>query len=365
MGARHRHGNERPEGTGEFLFNDCHVHLTNYVQQGTDARNFLELMGNRVGSSVLFGIPLQQTWSHRISGDRPPTYYLSSDAPLYYYSFTDAFIAQQYLGLAPEQRERLYPMITGFNPADMYGVEHIRRVLETYPGVFVGIGEFTIHKEFVSGKIAGDVPSLLDPALDRILDFAEETGLLVLLHNDMATPFPKQGDPPAYFDQLKALFRRHAGATLVWAHGGVGRVVHPVENHLAALAHFLEDPALSHLHVDLSWSEVAKYVVSSPDVVERTAAFVEKHQDRFLFGTDEVAPTKLPDYLAVYRTYEPLWQRLSPEASEKVRRTNCVRLLEAAKTRVRAWEEQHLARRGAARPLVGGAGRQATTADRP
>ena len=49
-------------------------------------------------------------------------------------------------------------MITGFNPADMYGADHIRRVLTMYPGVFSGIGEFTIHKEFVSSKIAGDIP---------------------------------------------------------------------------------------------------------------------------------------------------------------------------------------------------------------
>ena len=48
-------------------------------------------------------------------------------------------------------------MITGFNPTDMYAADHIRRVLKTYPGVFVGIGEFSIHKEFVSAKVAGDV----------------------------------------------------------------------------------------------------------------------------------------------------------------------------------------------------------------
>ena len=47
-------------------------------------------------------------------------------------------------------------MITGFNPADMYAADHIRRVLQTFPGVFSGIGEFTIHKEFVSAKVAGE-----------------------------------------------------------------------------------------------------------------------------------------------------------------------------------------------------------------
>ena len=70
-------------------------------------------------------------------------------------------------------------MITGFNPADMYAADHIRRVLQTFPGVFSGIGEFTIHKEFVSSKVAGDAASLTDPALDRILDFAGEVGLVV------------------------------------------------------------------------------------------------------------------------------------------------------------------------------------------
>ena len=50
-------------------------------------------MGTRVGRSTLFGIPLQQQWSYANSGDFAPTYYLQTDAPLYYYSFTDAFIA--------------------------------------------------------------------------------------------------------------------------------------------------------------------------------------------------------------------------------------------------------------------------------
>ena len=70
-------------------------------------------------------------------------------------------------------------MITGFNPADMYAADHIRRVLLTFPGVFTGIGEFSIHKEFVSAKVAGEVASLQNPALDRILDFAKAVGLVV------------------------------------------------------------------------------------------------------------------------------------------------------------------------------------------
>ena len=174
---------DKPAVAPDYLFNDSHFHLTNYIQRGTDIRKYLEIMGDKVGRSTLFGIPLQQTWSHENSGDFAPTYYLHTDAPLYYYSFTDAYIARVYESLPKEQQARLDPMITGFNPADMYAVDHIRRVLEVFPGVFTGIGEFTIHKEFVSSKVAGDTASLTDPALDLILEFAADVGLVVVLHD--------------------------------------------------------------------------------------------------------------------------------------------------------------------------------------
>jgi hypothetical protein len=168
--------------------NDSHFHLTNYIQEGTDIRQFLDVMGTRVGRVALFGIPLQQQWSYRVSGEAAPRYYLDSDAHLYYYSFTDAFIAMAYRSLSPEQQARFDPMITGFNPTDMYAGDHIRRVLQTFPGVFSGIGEFTIHKEFVSSKIAGDVASLeIRPTASSIL----LAGRSVILHNDIHMPFAK------------------------------------------------------------------------------------------------------------------------------------------------------------------------------
>src|SRR5262245_33860882 len=189
-------------------FDDSHFHLTNYVQQGIDGHQFLKIMGTRVGRSTLFGIPLQQTWSYANSGEFAPTYYLQTDAPLYYYSFTDAYIASLYRKLSSEEQARFDPMITGFNPADMYGVDHIKRVLQTFPGVFSGIGEFTIHKEFVSSKVAGETASLTNPALDRILDFAAESGLVVILHSDIDMPFAKADAEPVYLSQMKALLKR-------------------------------------------------------------------------------------------------------------------------------------------------------------
>src|SRR6478752_3854746 len=115
-------------------------------------------------------------------------------------------------------------MITGFNPTDMYAADHIKRVLMTFPGVFSGIGEFTIHKEFVSPKVAGGAASLLDPALDSIFSFAEEAGLAVIIHNDIDVPFAKENEEPAYFKQMKSLLKRHPKTSIIWAHIGLGRI---------------------------------------------------------------------------------------------------------------------------------------------
>jgi hypothetical protein len=330
-----------PEATS-YEINDVHFHLTNYIQNGTDIHEFLALMGTKVGRVAIFGIPLQQEWSYQNSGDFAPTYYLQTDAPLYYYSFTDAYIAMAYRSLSPEQQARLDPMITGFNPADMYAADHIRRVLQTFPGVFTGIGEFTIHKEFVSAKIAGETASLTNPALDRVLDFAAESGLVVLIHNDVDVPFPKEGAPPAYLAQMKALLKRHPNTPIIWAHCGLGRIIRPVKQHAAMLEEILADPSMKNVYFDISWDEVAKYIVATPESVRITSDLINRYPDRFLFGTDEVAPTTQERYLKIYVQYEPLWKALTPDASAKVREGNYVRLFDEARRRVRNWERTNI-----------------------
>lgn len=333
--------NRAPAQNREYELNDSHFHLTNYIQEGTDIHEFLKIMGTKVGRVALFGIPLQQQWSFRVSGDFAPTYYLQTDAPLYYYSFTDANIAMAYKSLTPEQQVRFDPMITGFNPTDMYAADHIRRVLTTFPGVFSGIGEFTIHKEFVSSKIAGEVASLTDPALDRIFEFAAEAGLVVILHNDINVPFPRDGTDPVYLKQLKDILMRHPKTTIIWAHAGMGRVVQPVNDHAAMLERAFRSPMLNHVYIDLSWDEVAKYLVSSPESLKVSADLINRYPDRFLFGTDEVAPSDQQKYLRVYDQYAPLLKLLTNQANEKFRKGNYARLFDEARRKVRAWEKAH------------------------
>ena len=324
-----------------YEFNDAHFHLTNYIQEGITPQQFLKIMGTRVGRSTLFGIPLQQQWSSRVSGQNAPTYYLDTDAPLYYYSFTDAEIAMLYRSLTKAEQARFDPMITGFNPTDMYAADHIKRVLLTFPGVFEGIGEFTIHKEFVSSKIAGEVASLTDPALDRLLDFAAEVGMVTILHNDVDRPFAKKGATPTFLSQVEDVFRRHPRNTIIWAHTGLGRIIQPIEGHVAMMRSLLANPSYKNLYLDISWDEVAKYAVSSPEAIQRTADMLNEYPDRFLFGTDTVAPKNAASYYAVFDMWKPVFDKLTPETKSKVLKGNYERLFDQARKNVRAWESAH------------------------
>ena len=267
---------------------DVHFHVSNYAYQGVSLKTLVDqYMGHRIIRSVIMPLPLQQKWDafeHYAQDRLAPTYYLGPKAELYYYAFADAMIAREYGRLSSADRARLDPMITGFNPMDLYAVHHIKRVLLTFPGVFSGIGEFTVHKELVSNKIAGDpietittqgVPpdvapggklSLQSPALGAVLDLVAETGMVATLHNDVyETDIRYDGTvrrvSPArtYVEALKQLCARSPAATVIWAHTGLGRFVKPAADHLAHVASVLDGcPAWS---VDISWDLVQQVIV--------------------------------------------------------------------------------------------------------
>ena len=321
-------------------FHDAHYHPTDYIQQETSLPAFLEMMGGRVGRAALMGIPLQQKWDWFESGDRAPDYYLRSDAALYYYSFGDAMLAEAFRALPPDEQARFDPMITGFNPTDMYATDHIRRVLRLYPGVFSGIGEFSVHKEVVTPKTVGHTASLRNPALDRVLEFAGEVGLLALVHNDVDVILPHADARPTHFDAFVELVRRHPDTTILWAHAGLGRFIEPTAGYVGLLEGILRDDGLSHLYLDLSWDVVAEQIVVTPESTAAWADLVNRWPDRFLLGSDAVVSRSQEAYLRNLEVWRPLLDALDPEASRRVRLDNYERLFDAARERVRAWEAQ-------------------------
>jgi len=100
----------------------------------------------------------------------------------------------------------------------------------------------------------------------------------------------------------------------------------------------LMDPTLAHVNFDISWDEVAKYAVATPQATARVVAVLSRYPDRFLFGTDTVAPATPAAYYAVFDMWAPVFRQLNPETSLKVRKGNYERIFNEGRRRVRDWE---------------------------
>ncbi len=271
-------------------------------------------------------LPLQQRWdsfenyqidikSKGITAG--PNYYIGPKADLYYYSFIDAMYAKQYLALSKDDQFKLDLMITGFNPMDVYAAQHIKRAVLTYPGAFDGIGEFTIHKEIVSDKLAGDAitdtkaptvalppdvysqsdtVSLYADSLTRLLKEAGDIGLVAMLHNDIyLVEVSHDGELKArhpdksYEKGLIDLCSRVKGTKIIWAHTGLGRFVEPQSDHLQIVSRILD--ACPDWYTDISWDLVQDYILDpKPGMpsTEEWREFLNKYHDRVLWGSDDV-----------------------------------------------------------------------------
>jgi predicted TIM-barrel fold metal-dependent hydrolase len=138
------------------------------------------------------------------------------------------------------------------------------------------------------------------------------------------------------------LVKRHPNTTTIWAHAGLGRIVHPIDEMAKKLDEMLQDPGCKNLYFDISWDEVAKWIVQSDTSVVRTARLIKKYPDRFMFGTDNVAPDNQDKQLNVFHMYDPLWKELGPEVTFKVCKGNYEKLFDEARVKVRAWEKENI-----------------------
>jgi hypothetical protein len=83
-------------------------------------------------------------------------------------------------------------------------------------------------------------------------------------------------------------------------------------------------------------------VVQTPEIERRVVEVFNRYPDRFLFGTDNVAPADQAAQPRVYELWAPIWARLTPEASVKIRKGNYERIFDAARVSVRAWENANV-----------------------
>lgn len=261
---------------------DAHLHVINFLQEtpGGDALMYYMDRAN-IGKAVIFGMPVTKQWAEF---DRePPDYYLANDARCYYYAYTDVLVAEMVRALKPEQQDRLYPLICGFNPTDKFALRHIERLYQQYPDVWSGIGELLLRHDDLTAFTYGEPARANHRALWPVYEWAGDHDLPVLLHQNVTSV--TKSDHPVYLYELEEAVREFPRTRFVFAHCGMSRRV-DAPFYTQMVARLLEQ--YPNVSVDYSW--IIYDVAISPGGVPKDEwiALTERYSDRICLGSDLV-----------------------------------------------------------------------------
>ena len=301
-----------------YHLSDSHLHLVDFLQKTDGIKAVLAAMDRAgVDETMLSGMPLVKEWSG--AEHQQPQYYLDDDARCYWYSATDVLVARELTLLSPAERLRFHPFICGFNGADRNAVDHVRRMLEWYPGLWEGIGEVMTRHDDLTALTYGEPPHADSPSLDPIYDLAAENDLPVSVHSDVSSVWKRE---PLYLNEVENAVRRHAKTRFIWCHAGISRRI-DVPGLVPELRRLLK--ANANLWIDLSWVVYDSYLIKGNKPDEKWLALIEEFPDRFMIGSDKVG--KFGNYPHEIQRYYCLLDALRPETAKKLGRDNFLALL--------------------------------------
>ncbi|MFC3608951.1 amidohydrolase family protein [Stutzerimonas tarimensis] len=271
----------------EYRYSDAHVHYVDFFQESEGMDSLIEVM-DEVGIDhvMISGVAVAKKWDE--NEPKRPRYYAGDDASLYWYSATDNLVIEAVQGLPAELRQRFHPFLSGFNPNDKNADAHIRRMLETHPGFWQGIGEVFTRHDDLTALTHGDAPRANNEALHRVYRLAAEHDLPVLLHANITS---KRERNPLYLGEVEGALKEHPDVRFIWAHAGTSMEIHRHQQRLDFLRPTLERLLAEYpnLHIDLSWTLLRPYLLDGKGKPrEGWLELVEAYPGRFMMGSDVV-----------------------------------------------------------------------------
>ena len=308
---------------GEDGWVDAHLHYVDFMQQSDGSEAMLAAMDKAgVEEAWLFGLPVVKKWQQ--DAPRRPRYYLGDEAPLYYYSATDDIVAGAVLALPEDQRRRLAPFISGFNPTDMNAARHVEALIKRYPGLWRGIGEVITRHDDLTALTAGETARANHPALMKVYRLAGRHDLPVLLHSNLTS---LREETPIYLGELEDALKSNPDTRFVLAHAGTSGGVEKRQAPLATLNEIIRAllERYDNLYVDLSWSVREHYLIEDGEPRPAWVTLIRDHPDRFVLGSDVVG--HFDSIGAILDEYRPLLDALPKPVADKLKAENARALL--------------------------------------
>ncbi|AZC23496.1 5-oxo-L-prolinase, putative [Pseudomonas sessilinigenes] len=308
----------------DYAYSDAHLHYVDFFQETQGMQALLKAMAdNRIEQAMISGIPVAKKWHE----DEPkrPRYYAGDDAGAYWYSATDVLVAAAVKQLPVEQRRRLHPFLSGFNPNDKNSAAHIQRMLDLDPGLWQGIGEVFTRHDDLTALIDDDTPRANNEAMAKVYRLAAERDLPVMLHSNITS---KRERNPLYLAEIEEPLSEHPQTRFIWAHAGTSAEIHRHQERLAFLLPTLERllQAYPNLYIDLSWSLLTPYLMDEQGMPSQEwLQLVQRFPERFMLGSDGVGRfDKLGQEL---RSFDGFLDALPVEVARKVARDNFLAIL--------------------------------------
>lgn len=303
----------------KYTINDAHCHYVDFTQNTDGMEVLFEKMDSaQVENIVLFGLSVTKLWT---DFDRErPEYYNDNDAPVYYYSHTDVILAEAIKKLPKEKQERIYPMICGFNPVDKNGLDHIKRMVEMYPNLWVGIGEIFFRHDDLTRMTYGRNPTANCESMESVYKYAAEQNLPLWVHSDITDPYSTK---PTFLYEMQEAIENHPKTKFVWCHVGDTRGVQEIENYADTTRYFLRN--YPNLYYDISWEVFEQIINPDGTLNEEWIEIFEEFPNRFMVGTDKIGG--FSDYVETIRRYDVLFDALQPETARKLASENFFELL--------------------------------------
>lgn len=309
---------------GSYRYADAHLHYVDFFQDSEGAAALLEAMDAAgVDHVALMGMPLTKKWHE--NEPRRPRYYLGDDAPLYWYSATDAILAEAVRALPDAQRKRIHPFLSGFNPNDKNATLHIEHMIRLYPDMWQGIGEVMTRHDHLTALVQGEVPRADSEAMMRVYRMAARHDLPVLLHSNVTSLRERD---LIYLDELRNALRANARTRFIWAHAGTSGTINRWQERMPGLVEAIDTLLSEHdnLWIDLSWSVLEPHILDGDDDPRNAwLSLVGKHPDRFMLGSDLVGHFGNLD--RTMSRFAPLLDALPPDVARKVARDNFLSVL--------------------------------------